>query len=90
MKHSELIELCYNILPKENDEISTDKWNSIFPKLMCLDNVHYVSAMPRGKGIDLTIGYKYTNKPLSKIIKLIEEEIKDEAYNVCFNGANYS
>jgi|GEM_PF-6725104 len=89
MEESRLIELCYEIIPNENKKISVEKWNSIFPKLMSLENVHTLSAMPKEDNINLVIGYKYSKDSFAQTIKRIENKLEDSEYQVYFIQANY-
>ncbi len=89
MKNSRLVELSYEIIPIGDKTISTKIWNSIFPRLMSLNDVHSISAMPNGNGIDLTVGYNCQKESCIQINDLIEKKILDESYYVYFNGANY-
>jgi uncharacterized protein YecA (UPF0149 family) len=89
MEDSKLIELCYEIIPNENKKISVEKWNSIFPRLMSLENVHTLSAMPKGDNIELIIGYKYSKDSFAQTIKMIENKLEDSEYQICFTQANY-
>ena len=85
-----LVEICYEINPLEKYEISTEKWNNLFPKLMKLEKVAYVLALPKDKGIDLTVGYNCMGEPSAEIINILEEKIKEDFYTVCFMQTRYA
>lgn len=89
MENYTLLELCYEIIPNENKNLSIEKWNSLFPKLMELRDIHSISAMPKDKHIDLTIAYRCSEKSFAKTIKTIEERLEDNEYQIYFTKSNY-
>jgi hypothetical protein len=89
MKKPVLIELSYEVIAN-GENIPREKWNNIFQRLMELNNVHSVKAIPSGKNIELTVNYNCIEEKCSDVINRLEETIKDEAYKMLFIHAEYA